>query len=203
MRRDDVDVEDSELAEPVAVEPARLVDIVLEDRVQAIQGLDIEVGVVAQLVREGIARPGQLRGRVEDHDAVLTHHVARDAQERLAVPKDVPSLGRHLELDAGRRLAARCHLRVGQVVRELDELGEWRRGAITPEVGGPQVRVLEPECPQDVIGSALRELVAGVAQATEGLGRWRRAAREVDRREAWLVALEESEHAGRIEGPAG
>ena len=102
VRRDDVDIEDSELAEPMAVEPARLVDIVLEDGVQAVQRLDIEVGVVAQLVREGIARPGQLRGRVEDHDAVLTHHVARDAQERLAVSKDVPSLGRHLELDAGR-----------------------------------------------------------------------------------------------------
>ena len=97
VRRDDVDVEDPELAEPMAVKPARLVDIVPEDGVEAVQRLDIEVGVVAQLVREGIARPGQLRGRVEDHDAVVTHHVARDPQERLAVSKDVPSLGRHLE----------------------------------------------------------------------------------------------------------
>lgn len=102
VRRDHVDVEDSELGEPMGVEPARLVDIVPEDGVQAVQRLDIEVGVVAQLVREGIARPGQLRGRVEDHDTVLTHHVARDAQERLTVSKDVPSLGRHLDLDAGR-----------------------------------------------------------------------------------------------------
>ena len=61
--------------------------------------------------------------------------------------------------------------------------------------------MLEAECPQDVIGSALGDLVAGVAEASEGLGRRRRAAREEDRGVAGLIALEEAEHAGRIDGP--
>ena len=61
--------------------------------------------------------------------------------------------------------------------------------------------MLEAECPEDVIGLALGDLVAGVAEASERLSRRRRIAREEDRGVAWLIALEEAEHAGRINGP--
>ena len=55
VRCEDVDVECPEVPEAVAVEPVRTAAPLLRHRVEAVQRLDIEVGVMAQLVGQGVA----------------------------------------------------------------------------------------------------------------------------------------------------